>query len=729
MTTRAGCALLAAALLAAGCAPRSRRAHVAATYAGSFACARCHAAEAAAWRGSDHDRAMQPAADSTVLGDFRDATFVHAGVTSRFFRRERRFLVHTDGPDGVLRDYEILYTFGVRPLQQYLVEFGNGRLQALGIAWDSRPKEEGGQRWFHMYAGERVDHTDELHWTRWSQNWNLQCAACHSTNLHKNYVPATDRYRTTWAELNVACEACHGPGSRHVTWAERGRRSDGQGDRGLVVSLASAGDRAWTRDSLGTRRPVDPRASTPEVEMCARCHSRRTRMFDDDPPGSPLMTAHLPALLEAGLYRADGQIEGEVYEYGSFGQSRMYQAGVACSDCHDPHSLRLRVPGNGTCLQCHSAARYDTTSHHFHPAGTEAANCVSCHMPARTYMVVDPRRDHGFRIPRPDLTERIGTPNACNDCHANRPARWAAERIRAWYGHDPGGYQRFAGVLHALRSGAAGAETLAIAVVADHDQPAIARATAAASLGEWSGGPPRGALLAALSDPDPMVRAAALRSLEALAIDERWALAAPRFADSVRVVRALAAGALASWPADRVPEVMRTPFERANTEYVAGETENADQPFARVNLGNYFGARGDAARAEREYHAAIAIDSGWTPAYANLADLLRAAGRDAEGGTVLRAGLERQPDAAALHHALGLLLVRRRDYDAGLAELRRAVELSPDDARFSYVYAVGLADRGRRGQALKVVERALRRRPGDRALTELHGQLTGQAGR
>jgi hypothetical protein len=194
--------------------------HTATGYVGSAACAGCHQAESEAWRGSHHDLAMAEATEETVLGDFDSAAFTYGDVTSRFFRRDGKFFVNTDGPDGELADFEIRYTFGVTPLQQYLIAFPDGRMQALGIAWDSRPKEKGGQRWFHLYPGQNLKAGDPLHWTGIDQTWNFQCAECHSTELRKNYDAATNTYATTWAEIDVACETCHGPGAAHVDWAD-----------------------------------------------------------------------------------------------------------------------------------------------------------------------------------------------------------------------------------------------------------------------------------------------------------------------------------------------------------------------------------------------------------------------------------------------------------------------------------------------------------------------------
>ena len=189
------------------------------SFVGSAACAGCHQQQAKLWQGSQHQLAMAHATDKSVLGDFSDTTFDYFGVTSRFFRKDGKYLVETDGSDGKLATFEIKYTFGVDPLQQYLVEFADGRVQALPIAWDTRPKDQGGQRWFHLYPKEAIGHDDVLHWTKLNQNWNFMCSECHSTGVRKNYDATNDRYATTFAEISVGCEGCHGQGSRHVDWA------------------------------------------------------------------------------------------------------------------------------------------------------------------------------------------------------------------------------------------------------------------------------------------------------------------------------------------------------------------------------------------------------------------------------------------------------------------------------------------------------------------------------
>ena len=688
-----------------------------AQYMGAKACAGCHAKEQQAWRGSHHDLAMQVVDEKTVLGNFDNATFKYNGVESTFFRRDGKFMVQTDGPDGKLHDYEVAYTFGVTPLQQYLIEFPDGRLQALTIVWDTRPKARGGQRWFHLYPGERITHEDELHWTRPSQNWNFMCAECHSTGVRKNYDLVTDRFQTQWAEINVSCEACHGPGSRHVAWAtekQAGRRTADDETKGLTARLDERRGVAWTVDTAtGNAMRSQPRNSDREIEVCAQCHSRRSQIAEGYEAGKRFLDHYRPALLPRPLYHADGQQRDEVYNWGSFLQSKMYASGVTCSDCHDPHSGKLRAQGNAVCVTCHLPSKYDTTAHHRHKPGTAGAECAACHMPTTTYMVIDPRHDHSLRVPRPDLSVKLGTPNACNACHSKRDTRWAAAQVRAWYGRDAQGHQQFAAAFRAADTGAADAAAELLKVTWEPSQPAIARATALAGLGAQPSRAALEGLAEGLRDPDPLVRFGAVQALAQAPQDARASLAPPLLADPVKSVRIEAASALADVPAERLDATHRAAFERAAGEYVETQRYNADRAEARVNLGTFYANRGDLTRAEEELKAAIRLEPLFVPAYVNLADLYRARGRDGDGERILREGITMSPASAVLHHALGLALVRMQRVDEALAELERATTLESDNARFAYVYAVGLHSAGRRDAAIRVLENAVRRVPDD----------------
>jgi predicted CXXCH cytochrome family protein len=663
------------------------------SYLGSAACASCHAAEYEAWRGSQHAIAMQVADESTVLGDFADARFHYAGITSRFFRRDGKFMVRTDGPDGKLADFEVRHTFGVHPLQQYLVELPGGHVQALSIAWDTRPKAEGGQRWFHLYPNERVDHRDELHWTRRQQNWNFMCSDCHSTNVRKNYDAATQTYATEYSEISVGCEACHGPGSTHVALAEEaaaaGRPMQASG---LTVALDERRGAAWVIDpATGNAARSTPRTSERELDVCAQCHARRGQFSNDYRPGEAFQDHYRPSLLSPGLYHPDGQQRDEVFNWGSFVSSRMYAAGVTCGDCHEPHGGKLRAPGNAVCAQCHSAAKYDTPDHHLHEAGTPGAACAACHMKTETYMVVDPRHDHSFRIPRPDLSVSLGVPDACGACHADPSAKWAAAELRKRRPEPKQGFQGFAEAFAAADAGDPSAAIALTQIVANQDESAIARASALERLAGLSG---EAALLsaeAALDDPSPLVRAAAVAVHEQLPPLQRRAVA-PLLGDPVRTVRMQAARTLAPLAEDAFSADELEAFRGAAAEFVSAERFNADRPEHRTNLGAFLADRGEWAASEAEYRAALELDPGFVPAWANLADLMRVAGREAEAEATLRKGLEQSPGAAALHHSLGLSLVRQQRKAEALKELKRATELEPTNRRYAYVYDVARAD-------------------------------------
>lgn len=709
------------ALVIAGCGgdpgqPAPAPPQAPATYVGAAACAACHETEVGAWRGSHHELAMQATSEQSVLGNFAGASFTYAGTTSTFFRRDGRFFVNTDGPDGKLADYEVRYAFGVTPLQQYLIGFPDGRLQALSISWDSRPAEQGGQRWFHLYPGERITHTDPLHWTKPSQNWNFMCAECHSTNLRRNYDPAADRFATTWTDINVACEACHGPASNHLAWAKSGQSSvKGKGDDTLGLVARFEPRAAWLQDvATGKPRRESALRSRTELETCGLCHARRAQLLEGHVPGKPLADTHLPALLTAGLYSADGQMQDEVYNYGSFLQSRMYAEGVTCSDCHDPHSLKLRAPGGEVCARCHAPATYATTTHHRHEPGSAGAACAACHMPARTYMVVDERHDHGFRIPRPDLSVDLGTPNACNDCHADRAPAWAAAAIAGWFGPDRKGLQTFGPALAAARTMQLEAPRLLTDVARDPASPAIARATALAELAPWLSAERFPTLNRGLDDPDPLVRIGAIQGLEGMPPEQRWVTAGPLLDDPVRAVRMAVVSFLLAIPPAQLEPQQREALDRGIAEYLAVQATNADRADARANTALVWQFRGDAARAEAELAAALRLDPSFTPARVNLADLYRAVGRDADGERVLREGLASFPDEAALHHALGLRLVRAERLADAMVSLRRAADLAPESPRYAWVYAIALDSAGRSGEALRVLRASRARHPADR---------------
>ncbi|MEN8214250.1 MAG: tetratricopeptide repeat protein [Pseudomonadota bacterium] len=683
-------------------------------------CLECHVAEAEAWKGSHHDLAMQVASEQSVLGDFNDAEFSHDGEKSRFFRKSGKYYVTTQGPQGERADYEIKYTFGVEPLQQYMVELPGGRLQTLTVAWDSRPVGEGGQRWFQLLPEEKTKPGDPLHWTGRAYNWNNRCAECHSTDLQKNYDSKTDSYSTTWSEINVSCQACHGPGEKHVEWARQAQQGKeyAPAEMGLLVDY-SGNDARY------------------QVESCARCHSRRHAVSAGDSHGRPFLDDFMPSTLLPGLYHADGQILDEVYVYGSFVQSKMSSQGVRCSDCHDPHSNKVKLQGNALCVQCHSPApraefptlkakNYDSPEHHFHKQEGEAALCVSCHMPATTYMEVDPRRDHSFRIPSPKLTEAIGTPNACTGCHNDKSASWASAAVDKWYeakadaGVDP------AVVIAAARAGDPQAEGALATLAGDPQTPPILAATALEHLRTWF--PAHAALeptMAALKSPDPLIRATAVGSLEQIPLKYRLQVAAPFLDDPVRAVRIEAARVLAGMPALVFGE-QQAAFEKALEEYESLQLSLADTPEAHLNLGVMYADQKQLEKAEQAYRQAIRLAPEFIPARVNLANLYNRMGRNHDAEAQFREALDLAPDMGEVYYSLGLLLGEEKRYTEASTLLEKASILLPGRPRVSYNHALVLLQLKRYQQAEAALKKALELSADDAdiiyAMVSLHTQ-------
>ena len=686
-----------------------------AKFVGAAECASCHEHENALWHGSHHRLSMQAAANSTVMGDFTQTSFSNHGITSTFFRRGAKFMVRTDGPDGALHDYEIKHTFGVYPLQQYLIAMPGGRLQALGIAWDSRPRASGGQRWFALYPGETITYRDSRHWTGIDQNWNYMCADCHSTNLRKNYDAATRSFSTSYSEIDVACEACHGPGSNHVAWAKKQGDWKTFANEGLTIALDERNGIAWPIDrATGNARRSSPRQSEREIQLCARCHARRGQIHEAYVHGQPVGDDYRVALLDEDLYYPDGQIKEEDYEYGSFIQSRMYHAGVTCSDCHEPHSLKLRAEGNGVCLQCHFAQKYDSPKHHFHKTGSAGAQCVACHMPTRTYMVVDPRRDHSIRIPRPDLSLKLGTPNACTNCHTKKSADWALAAVKKWYGHAPRGFQRFTETLDAGAAGAPGAQQSLERLAGNAEQPAIARASALSMLAAYAPPPTDPAVRAGVVDDSALVRRAVARALSNSDPGASVTALAPLLGDPVRAVRIEAAEVLAGLPAESLSPEIAAAFGRATDEYIRAQELNADRPEAHLNLGLLYAREHRLDRAEAELKTALSLEPSFAPAAVNLADLYRAQNRDEEGNRVLNDAISHSPGDASLKFALGLLMVRQKRGAEGLDLLGAAARGEPGNARYVYVYAVALNDAGQTKAAIETLRSSVKVHPYDR---------------
>jgi tetratricopeptide (TPR) repeat protein len=643
-----------------------------------------------------------------------------SGVQARFFRDDAGVHVEAEGASGKAETYEVAYTFGVAPLQQYLARFPNGRLQALPVAWDSRPAPDQGQRWLQLYPDVH-DHRDQLHWSGPYQNWNMMCAECHVTGFVKNYDAAQDSYRSAWSELGVGCEACHGPASLHLQWAEHGGRQVAS-ERGFARDLKARGNFSFATPEARIATRSDPPSPDANAE-CAPCHARAGTTDDRarQVPRSALTQHHRPALLLPPEYWPTGEQHDEVFVWGSFAASKMAARGVTCADCHDAHSGAPLAEGNSLCVRCHQPGVFDVPAHHHHAERTGAAQCVSCHMAEERYMVIDERRDHSFQLPRPDLTlgqHSGGSPNACNRCHAKERPEWAAAALDRWFGQAWRERPHFAHAFASAARHSSGASRPLAALALDRDQPAIVRASALRLFRELPRAIHEPRLLALVDDAAPLVRAEALALLARMQPAERWRRGHAHLADEDRLVRLEAAELLCGVPAEITGAEGAAQLRAAFAELTESLRQQADFPANAVQLGEVYVRAGDPSSARRWFEHALARDPQFAGAYVRLSELSRMAGDQAASAAVLEQGLVRLPEVAALHYASGLALVRLGQKREGTARLARAVELAPEDGGIAYTYSVALQDQGQLPRAVEVLERVLATQPENGELLE-----------
>ena len=671
-----------------------------ALYVGSESCIDCHQVEYKAWKGSHHDKAMDIASDSTVLGDFNNSEFTFNGITTKFYKRDGKYYVYTNGPGGKLDEFEITHTFGFTPLQQYLVPFENGRYQCLPIAWDTEKEE-----WFSLVEatyGDNIPSSDDwLYWTNNGQNWNGMCAECHSTNLQKNFDPITKTYNTTYSEIDVGCEACHGPGSKHNEWAnlpEMARPSDTNFD--LLVQTRDITNREY-------------------VDLCAYCHSRRSSLGPLEFTNGNAMDLIIPRVLDEN-YFPDGQILEEDYVYGSFLHSKMYDRDVKCNDCHDVHSGERIFEGNKLCAQCHHEEVYDNYDHHFHKKEGEEGNpiitkdrtynvgegalCVNCHMPGRYYMGNDFRNDHSFRIPRPDLTSSIGVPNACNQCHEDKSVNWSIDYINQWYGEKR--KPHFGSIFSKGREGDSSVMEDIIRISKDDLYLPIVRATAVSLIANYQGEKSESALIYSLADPEAIVRYNALHALATFDSQILMQHIFPLLNDPVKSIRIESAFKLSALPKNQLTQIQIKQLNNVLQEYISAMNYSADFAGSRHNLGILNSNLQNFEEAAKQYKEAIEIDSLFYPAKVNLSVVLNQLGRNDEAEKILRDLINKHPEFYDSYYSLGLLLADKKEYDEAVENLNVAARLMPDRARIFYNLGLILQFQGNNSEAERTLKKA-----------------------
>ena len=622
-------------------------------YLGDASCKSCHEEAFKSWQGSHHELAMQEVTERTVLGDFDSISASIDGVNYFFFKKEANFFVKIKEVNGSENEYKIAQVFGLTPLQQYLVDFPDGKKQVLRVTWDTLEK-----KWFHQYAGDRISPVDWMHWTNGAQNWNTMCAECHSTNLKKDYFVEKDSFHTSYSSINVSCESCHGPGAKHVQWA-----NSGQTDKNMWVMLGS--------DQKN------------QLNMCAPCHARRVKLTKDFVPGKRFDDQYLVQNISSDYYHEDGQILEEDYVYGSFLQSKMFANGIKCGDCHNVHSLELKFTGNTLCLQCHVPETYNSPKHHFHKENTEASQCINCHMTGKYYMGNDFRRDHSFRIPRPDQSLAYGTPNACSECHTDKSEKWAADWVIKWYGKERKPHFSDYLLLSNQETLNADDRQKLDFFINDLSYPAIARSTVIAN-NSYSNVEQIKHLLTALTDSSAVVRYNALVKFRNFNAEDRISMALKHMSDSVKLVRIGSAQLLMGFDGTGLSEAEKLDMNRAREEMEEMLFANADFSTGRLQLGDYFMQNNDVRSAIGHYESALKKDSLLFPVYTNLATAYSMNNQPDKALETLNIWIDKDPDAGRPYYLRALLNFELGNNDIAVEDLKMAIELDPRDSRSLY---------------------------------------------
>jgi predicted CXXCH cytochrome family protein len=662
-------------------------------------CTSCHLEEKRAWENSHHRHAMHPADPEWVLGDFDAGDVVEGEYRARFSMSGNSYWVQLENEKGKVRAYKIAYTFGWHPLQQYLVQVeaplgeGLGTLQCLPWAWDIEK-----ERWFHLFVSENPKPGESIHWTGWAQNWNHMCADCHVTSYQKNFDPHQKKFNSTFHHDHVHCLACHEP----------------------------HGEKKKVEKKLKAPLSFDRKKQRDELNRCASCHSFREQIAGGKKPAANFQDHYNLVLPHANQYHLDGQIKGEVYVMGSFLQSKMHEAGVRCSHCHDPHSLKLKKTGSQVCFQCHEPNKYAVSSHHHHKEGSSGSSCLECHMPESVYMGIDRRRDHSFRVPRPDLSLKNSTPNACTGCHLDLKKETQNEHYQNWLAKG----QKEESILE-LNKKMSKAYSLWYGTPKESVYEIVSRFRAGDDQGLLSlmsrGGLPEiwvATLLAEGWRPDRHILKGLGERVRPQIPAESLGELFIRLKDPVRSVRMATLREVLPL-GERLTKGQR---EKVMSQVILEDVRlflkaNSDQSGAHQLQAQVAIFRGLKGLAVQHLKLAIAIQADVTGARPALAGLVE---NEKEGLVLLkeeidllRVQIKTVPEEPSLHYSLGLLYYRVGYEDLCLMTMKKVLALSPRDYNAGAFVIQLLQKKSRQDEAKKVAFKLLEFHPKDPWLRSL----------
>ncbi|MBU2918816.1 hypothetical protein KO505_12745 [Psychrosphaera sp. F3M07] len=680
-------------------------------------CVTCHQSAVNDWQQSDHAKAMDLANEKTILGNFNNVTTKHFSQQARFYIQDELFKIDLTEGDK-LTTYTVNYTFGHYPLQQYLVPAQGGRFQVFPFAWDSRQESQGGQRWYPNYANEDIKSNDRLHWQQPLQNWNGMCADCHSDGLKRNYSIAENSFETKWDNINVGCQSCHGKMDDHTQVNVQTSSSlidSPQQHQQVLNWLIKPGEKvAKLRDQQGKlATKQEKRDKGKFMDTCFSCHSLRSPLTDGIQPEQEFLNQFSPSLLSQPFYHSDGQIKEEVYVYGSFLQSKMFAEGVTCLNCHNKHTMKVKTQSNGLCLQCHSSEVYQQEKHTQHPLTSSGGQCVNCHMPETTYMSVDARRDHSFRIPRPDLSAIYNTPNACINCHQDQDNLWAVSHLEKWHGKSKilsDGEQLFIELQH---QGGLPLD-LHFKLINDLSLNEIKRASAIMLLPNSTAKLSDSQVQSWIASDEPLIRLAMAKVGHLLPLNERIKHYKSLLNDQYKAIRIASATHLVNLGLEQ-----SVIFKNAFDELVFANEVSSWRGEGNLNQSLIHLNKGQTTQTISALNKSISVDPYFDVPYVNLADVYKNLNDNKNEKSTLDKGLTFNPKSANLHYSYGMYLIRLGDKKSSINSFASAIRYDNTNPQFAYLYILALDSVGNTQKAIRELKLIIKRYNYNRQLLQL----------
>ena len=672
------------------------RALAAEGYTGVATCAECHQEEHALWSQTAHARAMTPATPEFVQGDFEsDTVHTYDGQTYHMVRRGDRYIIRAPTRDGRVADFPVLYTLGARQHETYLTRFPDGRIQVLPVYWDLIEK-----RWYDaaegtLEFGRAFTPNDYLFWANQGRTWNDRCFDCHASQVRKNYDIEKNEYNTALGDLSINCETCHGPGKTHVTFWREALNDPNLAGRGETSLIRAT--------SLSPSK---------QVEICAQCHATKTILRSGYKPGDPFLDFYEINLIDdADSFWPDGLVRKLAYPYLQFAGSQCFQkADLTCTGCHANHGsdrpveLTADPAGGALCARCHPDVMADIPAHTFHRPAGKGSDCKACHMPEMflNYLTVT---DHRLAVPVPDVTRRLGIPNACNQagCHSGETPEWASEKSTAWWGdYQSDRVARTQAIAWGREGDARGLAEL-VRIVDDALEDPLLRGGAASLIGRIGEESALPTLLAALEDTNQVVRSRAALAVGAIGHPVAIPLLKKLVQDPVYSVRVRAAFSLVQL--DYVPptDTDRRAFQSALTEHEATSLGIlADSPNTHVTLGQAHERLNQYEAAGVSYRRALRVSSGHRMALERIELMDLAKSKYEKLLTMVTPHLEKD---IRLKVALGIAKIHRGLIKEGLDLLDEVKRADID----SELLETGLGDGFRRSGDLVSAERHYKR--------------------